>query len=165
MHQFNINLNELSHRRKRKFHTWGCVALLVLTVTALAFKPLRQHVGPKFWIATGLLTAYLAAYIYFARTAARAQLYIKCDDYALKYKFGMLTKSARVIIWDVIAHVKFGPAYVLFYKRNGKKKNMRIGWLPYNKVVDIKNKIEQVCKEKGIPYEFSKYNKAKTPIK
>lgn len=155
---FDINLNEMSQKRKRLFRVWAYGAMAILVLAGLSLYFLQDMVGHSYWLIAVILLVYLAAYIYFTRVTIKTKLYIKSDEYALEYRFGVLSKSEQIIIWDVLTRVKIGPTYIAFYKRTGKRKVIRLGWLPYSKVVEIKDKIESVCKDKGIKYEIAQYN-------
>lgn len=155
---FDINLNEMSQKRKRLFRVWAYGAMAILVLAGLSLYFLQDMVGHSYWLIAVILLVYLAAYIYFTRVTIKTKLYIKSDEYALEYRFGVLSKSEQIIIWDVLTRVKIGPTYIAFYKRTGKRKVIRLGWLPYSKVVEIKDKIESVCNDKGIKYEIAQYN-------
>ncbi len=137
-----------------------------LIVTALFLASLSIFLTTKNsleWIL--LVTAvYLALYIYFAWITLKAKLFIKADDYCFEYKFGLIKSDKNLIIWDSIKKVKLGPAYIAFYKKSGRKKVVRISWLPYSRVIEIKEKLSLLVESKGIQLEiadFIKYGEKK----
>lgn len=151
MNTFYINLNEMSNKGKRLFSTWLYVALVLVVLIGISLVLLESL---YFNIVT---LVYLLVYIYIARTTYRAKLYIESTDYALVYKFGLMSRSANKIVWETVRRVKLGPAYMTFYKRTGKHKVIKLGWLPYAKVVLIKRLVEEVCIAKGIEYQVAGY--------
>lgn len=159
MDTFYINLNEMSNKRKKLFRIWIIGAIIVAALAVLTFYLVRKGEGSSAWVIWVVFAVYITAYIYYARTTYKAALYIESSNYALDYKFGMLLKSSQTIIWETVKKVKFGPTYIAFFKRSGKRKVVKIGWLPYSKVVEIKDKIEGACKSLNVPYEIADYVK------
>ena len=62
-------------------------------------------------------------------------------------------------MWDVIDKVRIGPTYITFFKKSGKGKKVQLGWLPYKKVVEIKERIQQCSNNKGIEVEIAEFSK------
>lgn len=157
MEMFFIELNELSHKKSRLIRFWlgGAIILIVLLLLSILF---IENAFTRLEILLPIV-AYFAVYIYFTYKSYYSQMYISSDNYALEYKFGMLSKQVKTIIWDTITKVKFGPTYVAFFKRSGKKNTISLGWLPYAKLKEIKEKICEVANEKGIPCEWAEYKR------
>jgi len=84
-------------------------------------------------------------------------MYIRCDDFALEYQFGFFKKVPEKIIWETLDKVKLGFTYITFFKKSGRKKVLKIGWVPYEKLRKIKNNVHSFCTEKRIPVEVAKY--------
>ncbi|MDA3952362.1 MAG: hypothetical protein PF485_01860, partial [Bacteroidales bacterium] len=87
------------------------------------------------------------------------KMFINADDFAFEYQFGFFRKVPDKIIWETITRVKLGFTYITFYKKTGKRKVIQIGWLPYSKVKEIKNKVHSFCIEKGIEVVVAEYYK------
>lgn len=158
MDTFYVDLNEMTHKKGKLLRTWLFGAIIGIAVFLLTIA-LAGNYFRKTAIMLIPLLFYLALYVYFAYTAYRTKLYIRSDDFALEYKFGTLLRSTRTVIWQTVVKVKLGPTYIALFKRTGKKVVVRLGWLPYTKVVEIKSKIEQACSQMNIPCEHSSYNR------
>lgn len=70
----------------------------------------------------------------------------------------MMRKVPDQVIWETLKKVRLGPTYISFIKRSGKKKVIPLGWLPYAKVVEIKDKVHVICTSKGIDVEVAEYH-------
>lgn len=156
MESFYIDLNEMTNKKTKlyKILAIGAVVFIALAVISILL------LGDKFKKAEVpfiVMGVYFALYIYYAWFTSRAKLYIQADEYAVEYSFGMLKRTAEIIIWDTIVKVKLGPTYIAFFKRTGKRKVISLGWLPYAKVVDIKERFCKVCEFKGITCEKAEY--------
>lgn len=104
---------------------------------------------------------YFGLYIYYAWITYKADLFIKGNDSYFEYKFGLLKNSKNFIYWEIVRKVKIGPAYIAFFKKSGRKRTVSISWLPYAKVIEIKDKLIQLCNNKKVTYEvvdFVRYN-------
>lgn len=134
------------------------LALVFLVTSAASFLILYQKDDPKEWIFLGF-GIYALVFIYFGYMGYKAKLYINADEYALEYRFGFFGKVPEKVIWQTLSKVKFGPTYLAFYKRTGKRKVVQLGWLPYAKVVEIKDKVQHICTEKEIVVEVAEYHK------
>ena len=158
MEPFKINLNQSSetgNKYKRFIITLAVVYILSCFAAFLIFylkeDPIEWvFVGAAVW---GLIMAY------FAYIGYKAQLYFSSDDYAIEYQFGFLVKTPTAIIWETIRKVKLGPTYMTFFKRSGKGKKISLGWLPYAKVIEVKDKIKQFADAKGIAVEIGELHK------
>jgi hypothetical protein len=157
MESFFIDLNEMSHKKSKLYKVWAFGALMFVVFGIGSSMLLKNKFSGAMWPIV-IMSVYLLLYIYYAWTTYKANLYIQADDYAVEYSFGMIKRTAEIIIWDTIVKVKLGPTYIAFYKRSGKRKVVGLGWLPYSKVVDIKDKIAKACEFKGVPYEIAEYH-------
>jgi len=163
MKTFNIDLNESTSKepRIRRLLIFGAIICVGFTLASLSiFLTLQSSLEWFFLIAA----VYLALYIYYAWVAYKAELFVKSDTDNFEYKFGVLSSSKNVIMWNVVSKVKIGPAYVAFYKKSGRKKLVNLSWLPYSKVIEIKESVIQMCENKRIKYEkvdFIKYSEKK----
>ncbi|BDX38562.1 hypothetical protein CYCD_19170 [Tenuifilaceae bacterium CYCD] len=158
MKTFFIDLNEMAHKKSKLYKVWAFGALMFVVFGVGTSMLLKDKVDGAMWPII-IMSAYLLLYIYYAWVTYKAKLYIQADDYAVEYSFGMIKRTAEIIIWDTIVKVKLGPTYVAFFKRSGKRKVVSLGWLPYVKVVDIKEKIRKACEYKGVPFEIVDYNR------
>lgn len=156
MESFYVDLNEMSHKKTKLFRIWAFGAIFFIILAVLSFILLRNQFG-RALLTVLIMAVYFTLYIYFAWITYKAKLYIQADRYTLKYSFGMIKQSAESIMWDTIVRVKLGPTYVAFFKRTGKRKVVALGWLPYVKVIEIKDNIEKFCKVKGITCERSEF--------
>lgn len=158
MESFYIELNEMSHKKPRIIKLWiiGAAVLVLLMVLSFVF-----FAGKGYRVVWLLLAAaiYLGIYIYYAYITYTAKMYIQADEFALEYKFGLISRTVNTFMWDTVSKVRLGPAYLAFYKRTGKRKVVSISWLPYAKVVEIKDKISHICEHKGIPCEKADFTK------
>lgn len=157
MEQFSIELNEISHKKAKLIRLWvgGAIVLIALIILSIKFAvdklTMFEMVAPT--------VVYISIYIYLAHRSYNAHIYIKSDEHAVVYKFGVLRKTVKSVIWDTITRVKLGPTYIAFYKRTGKKTVIQLGWLPYVKVREIKEKVCEVAQSKSIPCEWVEYKK------
>jgi Ca2+/Na+ antiporter len=158
MESFYIELNEMSHKKPRIIKLWiiGAAVLVVLLVLSFVFFASKGYRVVWLLLAAAI---YLGIYIYYAYITYNAKMYIQADEFALEYKFGLISRTVNTYMWDTVSKVRLGPAYLAFYKRTGKRKVVSISWLPYSKVVEIKDKICQICEHKGIPCEKADFTK------
>lgn len=158
MEPFKINLNQSSEtgNKYKRFIITLAIIYFASSIAAFLFFYLKNDPVEWFFIgaaAWGLIMAY------FAYIGYKAQLYFSADDYAIEYQFGFLVKTPTTIIWETIRKVKLGPTYMTFFKRSGKGKKISLGWLPYAKVIEIKDKIKQFADAKGIAVEIGELHK------
>lgn len=146
---------ETSGRYKRFLVILG---IFFIIISVLSFVFLFRRDNPMEWLFV-VLGIYALIFIYFAYTGNKVKLYISADDYAIEYQFGFFVKTPNAIIWETINKVKLGPTYIAFLKRSGKGKVVHIGWLPYAKVIEIKNKIKCFSESKGIKVEVAEFTK------
>lgn len=156
MESFYIDLNEMTNKKAKLFRILiiGAIIFIVLAVLSIFLMGEEYKSAEVPFIIMGV---YFLLYIYYAWYTSKAKLYIQADEYAVEYSFGMIKRTSEIIIWDTIVKVKLGPTYVAFFKRTGKRKVIGLGWLPYAKVVDIKEKICSICQFKGIICEKADY--------
>ena len=163
MSSFYIDLNEFSSKKPRIFRLLilGAIVCLSLVLSSLSiFLTMNSSLEWFFLIAA----IYVALYIYFAWITFKTKLYVKADAKGIEFKFGIRSKTANYINWDLIKRIGIGYAYLSFVKKSGKRRRIQLGWLPYSKVVDIKEKVIEMCKYRGIAFEmidFIKYPSAK----
>lgn len=156
MESFYIDLNQLSSKKSKLFRVWA-VGAVVFTVFGLLLTLIfKKHVG-RAELPIVAIAVYFLLYIYFAWVTYKSKLYIQADEYSVEYKFGMLKGSSEKVIWETVVKIKIGPTYIAFFKRSGKRKVIRLGWLPYSKVIEIKNRVCSVCEFKGIRCEKSEF--------
>lgn len=163
MDSFYIDLNEMSSKKPRikRLLLFGACLCLGLFLSSLSI--LISFNSRLEWVFL-IAVLYLALYIYYAWITYKAELFVKADSSIFEYKFGLLKNSKNIIMWDVVSKVRLGPAYVAFFKKSGRRKMVRLNWLPYSKVIEIKDKIIQMCDSKRIKYEkvdFVKYTEKK----
>ncbi|HAN19447.1 MAG: hypothetical protein A2X13_02110 [Bacteroidetes bacterium GWC2_33_15] len=158
MEPFSINLHEMTNKGTRYKRLLIILTLFFLAVSVLTFWLLSRYDNTNIWFFLGL-GIYFLLYIYFGFVGYNSKMFINSDEYALEYQFGFFSKVPDKIIWETITKVKLGFTCITFYKRTGKRKVMEIGWLPYTKVKEIKNKINCFCTEKGIAVEVAEYHK------
>lgn len=156
MELFNIDLNEMTNKKSKLYKIWAFGAVIFLFTAISSVILFQKQFGKAEWPII-ILAVYFLLYVYYAWITFKAKLYIKSDEYAAEFSFGMLKRTSEAIIWDTIVKVKLGPTYIAFYKRTGKRKVIRLGWLPYAKVVEIKDSIYKVCEQKAIACEIAEY--------
>ncbi len=153
MKSFYINLNQTAEKgsRYRKFLVNTAIVLaLLLLVTYLILYSMNVD---NLWIYY-ILGFYVAAFIYVAFSGYKTEMYISADENALEFQTGFYQRTPFSILWASIGKVKIGPTYITFFKRSGRKKTLRMGWLPYEKLTEIKSKIENLCLELDIEIEY-----------
>lgn len=157
MDTFSIELNEIGHKKSKLIRLWVSGAIILIASMVLSF----YLIGNDLTRLAVLIPIVLevAIYIYFAFVTYNAHVYIQSDAYALEYKFGMLSKTPKSIIWETITKVKIGPTYIAFFKRSGKRTTISLGWLPYVKLKEIKDKVCAVAQHKGITCEWAEYKR------
>jgi hypothetical protein len=160
---FKIDLDEYSSKKPRIIRLLIYGAFICLSLIAISFSislAFRSYFENLLFITS----IYLALYIYFAWITFKTKLFVRADDKGIVFKFGYHESSKNFIFWDSINGVRIGYAYITFYKKSGKQKRIQLGWLPYSKVLEIKEKFIEICESKGITYEivdFIKYPKLK----
>lgn len=154
---FSIELNEIGHKKSKLIRLWIVGAIILIITMALSFYLIGNDATRMAVLVPIVLE--VAIYFYFAYSTYNAHVYIQSDSYAIEYKFGMLSKIPKSIIWETITKVKIGPTYIAFYKKSGKRTTLNLGWLPYVKLKEIKEKICAATHDKGIRCEWSEYKK------
>lgn len=158
MEPFKINLNQMAETSGRYKRFLLILALVLVIVSVVVFILFSHENNPKEWIF--LSYGFIAImYIYFAYVGYVAKIYFSADNFAIEYQFGFFMKTPTAIIWEVIDKVRLGPTYITFFKKSGRGKKVELGWLPYKKVVEIKERIQQYSELKGIKIEVAEYNK------
>ena len=158
MEPFRINLNQMAETSGRYRRFLIILSVLFIAAATVSFLILNQQDDPKEWIflAFGI---YGLGFIYFAFAGRKAKIYFSADEFAIEYQFGFFMKTPTAIMWDVIDKVRIGPTYITFFKKSGKGKKVQLGWLPYKKVVEIKERIQQCSNNKGIEVEIAEFSK------
>jgi hypothetical protein len=158
MESFNINLNQTTETGNRYKKFLVILMVLFLAAAILSFLILNQQNDPREWIflAFGI---YGLGFIYFAYAGRKAKIYFKADAFAIEYQFGFFLKTPTSIMWDVIKKIRLGPTYITFSKKSGKDKKVQLGWLPYTKVIEIKDKVNSFAQSKGIDIEIAEFSK------
>ena len=157
MQPFSINLNEMTDKGGRYKRLVITLSAIYIITSAIAIWLLYQSKNLNIWLFVGL-TVYFLFFIYFGFVGYNAKMYINIDDFAFEYQFGFFTKVPEKIIWETITKVKLSFTHITFYKKSGKRKVVEIGWLPYVKVKEIKNKVHCFCTEKGVQVELAEYH-------
>ncbi|QKG79405.1 hypothetical protein [Tenuifilum thalassicum] len=157
METFSIELNEISHKRSKLIRLWIVGAVILIASIFLSFLLIGDDFK-KLAVVLPLLIQ-VSIYIYFAYVTYNARIFIQSDSYALEYKFGLVSKMPKSIIWETVKKIKFGPTYISFNKKSGKKVTISLGWLPYAKLKEIKEKVYQVAQSKSIPCEWAEFKK------
>jgi len=158
MQPFSINLNEMTDKGGRFKRLLITLAVIYIVTSAIAFWLLYKNNELTIWLFAGL-TVYFLFFIYFGFIGYNSKMYINNDDFAFEYQFGFFTKVPEKIIWETITKVKLSFTHITFYKKSGKRKVVEIGWLPYNKVKEIKNKVHCFCTAKAITVEIAEYHR------
>jgi len=158
MEPFSINLNQMADKGTRYKRLVIILALLFAATSALAYFLILKNNNPNLWIIVGW-AIYFLLYLYFGYVGYNTKMFINADDFALEYQFGFFSKVPDKLIWETITKVKLGFTYIAFYKKTGKRKIIKIGWLPYAKVKKIKNMVNSICTEKGIDVVIAEYHK------
>lgn len=148
---FYIDLNEdWEHhwQTERKIMIAGIVVLLIICTLNIIVT--KNNYNRAIYIA--LLLFYVVAMAYSYRIRIRTKYYVRSDAQMLEFKLHAMERLKQQLLWESIEHVKFGATYVAFYKRTGKRKQLKMGWLTYDSVLRIKHQLQQACTERGIPY-------------
>ena len=156
MEPYSINLNQMVDKGSRYKRLLLILALIFLVTSAIIFWLLYKKDNPNEWIFLGL-GVYFLLFIYFGFVGYNAKMFINCDDFAFEYQFGFFNKVPEKIIWETLTKVKLGFTYIAFYKKTGKRKVIKVGWLPYQKVKEIKNTVQAICDEKGIMVDVAEF--------
>lgn len=158
MDSFSINLSEAEEKGGKFKRFFGLLAIIFIATGVTIF--LLSHLVSS-TILYILLAGYLLQFIYFLYllfSGYKTKMFINGDDYALEMQFSMVKKVPEQVIWQTLKKIRIGPTYIAFYKRTGKRKIIQLGWLPYTKVVDIKEKVQRICRSKGIEVEIAEYH-------
>lgn len=152
MNDFFVNLNEYSTKKQKVFRTLIFGGLLFIGVMILSFLLLWFfNKAAEYLVAT--ITVYLIIYFYFAWFSFKTKLYLKADKSCITIKFGIRNSSKDIILWDTIRKVRIGPTYIAFYKKSGRRRRYMLGWLPYAKVIEIKDNLIALLDSIGVDYE------------
>jgi hypothetical protein len=158
MEPFLINLNEMTDKGTRYKRLLLILSFVFFVTSALTYWLLYNSGQTNIWIFLGI-GIYLVLFIYFGFVGYNAKMYINNDDFAFEYQFGFFSKVPEKIIWETITKVKLSFTHITFYKKSGKHKVVEIGWLPYTKVKEIKNKVHCFCTAKAIAVEIAEYHR------
>ncbi|MDY6802059.1 MAG: hypothetical protein SVU94_12670 [Bacteroidota bacterium] len=151
-----INLNQTADKGRR-FKRFILILSLVFLASAIGVTwLLYQKHDMETWIFISL-GIYFLLFLYFGYIGYNAKMFIRCDDFALEYQFGFFKKIPEKIIWETVDKVKLGFTSITFFKKSGRKKVLKIGWVPYEKLKIIKNNVHSFCAEKRIPIEVAEY--------
>jgi hypothetical protein len=157
MEPFSINLNQTANKGSRHKKLVIILALIFLVTALIIFWILYKKDNPVEWIFLGL-GIYFLLFIYFGYVGYNTKMFINSDDFALEYQFGFFKKVPERIMWETVKKVKLGFTSITFFKLTGRSKVIRVGWLPYHIVKEIKNHIQAICNEKGIQVEVAEYH-------
>lgn len=155
MEPFSINLNQMADKGAR-YKRLLVILTITFAITSAGIYLLLLKGGKNEWQFLGW-ALYFLLYLYFGYVGYNTKMFINADDFALEYQFGFFKKVPQKIIWETVSKVKLGFTYVAFYKKSGKRKVIKIGWLPYAKVKEIKNMINSICEEKNIEVSIAEY--------
>lgn len=158
MEPFKINLSQMAETSGRYRRFLIVLALIFIVISAISFGVFHNKHDYREWL-FAILGVYAIAFIYFAFAGHKAQLYLSADDFAIEYQFGFFVKTPSSIMWQTVNKVKLGPTYMAFLKRSGKGKKIHLGWLPYSKVIEIKEKIKLFSEAKGIEVEVADFHR------
>lgn len=158
MEPFKINLNQMAETSGRYRRFLITMAVCLIIASALSFATFYNKHNNSEW-AFILLGVYAIVFTYFAFTGYKVKLFFGADEFAIEYQFEFFIKTPNTIIWETLTKIKLGPTYITFFKRSGKGKKVHIGWLPYAKVIEIKNKLKCFSESKGIPVEVAGFTK------
>ncbi len=158
MEPFSISLSEMTDKGSRYKRLLIILSASFLATSLAAYFLFFKGNNSNIWIFLGW-GIYFLLYIYFGFVGYNTKMFVNGDDFALEYQFGFFSKVPDKIIWETVTKVKLGFTYIAFYKRTGKRKVIQIGWLPYSKVKEIKNKVNSFCNEKGINVEVAEFHK------
>ena len=158
MEGFKINLNEMAHTSGRYRRFVLLLASILIILSTLSFFILHSLNNFTEWL-FAMLAIYAIGFAYFAYKGNKAQLYLSADDFAVEYQFGYFAKTPISIMWQTIKKVRLGPTYIAFFKKSGRGKRLHIGWLPYTKVIEVKDKIKAFAEAKNIEVEMADFSK------
>ena len=155
---FYIDLSHLLSGNLRIEHKiWqvsSAVLLILAAINVVVAKDLYTRV-----VYALMLVCCIAAIFYYRHPRRNGKLYVRSDAQMLEYKLGHVRYAKQQLLWESIAKAKFGPTYIRFFKRTGRRKTLKLGWLPYELVVNIKQQLMSACDERGIAYEVAEFTK------
>lgn len=157
MEPCSINLNQMKDKGRRYKRLVFILTLIFLVSSAIISWLLYRKDSANEWFFVGLFF-YFLLFIYFGFVGYNSKMYIHCDDFVLEYQLGFLKKVPEKIMWETLSKVKLGFTSITFFKKSGRKKVLKIGWVPYEKLKKIKNTVQSICTEKGIELEIAEYH-------
>lgn len=155
---YYIDLNEITRKRSRTIRLLALGAgacLLLVIITFLVFLKSKSSIE---WPLL-FQTVYLLFYIYFAWITLKAKIFIKADSNGIVFKFGIRNRSKDYLLWETVSRIKIGPTYITFLKRSGRMKKIPLGWMPYKKVIEVKETLVELSESKNIPYEIVEFER------
>lgn len=158
MEPFHINLNKTEETSGRFKQFIIILSAITIVIAAVSYFLFFRNNEVRIWFFIPFLI-YLGIFIYFAYIGYKAKIYFMSDEFAIEYQFGFFKQRPTTIIWETVHKVKIGPTYISFLKRSGRGKKLELGWLPYKKLVEIKERIEHCAQKKEIIIEIAEYNK------
>ena len=158
MKTYYIDLNEITRKRARAIRLLALGAGICLLLIVITFLVFLKNKSSLEWPLL-LQTVYLLFYIYFTWITLKAKIYIKADSNGIVFKFGIRNRSKDYILWETVSRIKIGPTYITFLKRSGRKKKIPLGWMPYKKVIEVKETVVELSESKNIPYEIVEFER------
>lgn len=149
-------MNEISTKKVRivRLLVFGAIVCLVFVALSIfVFLKFKTSLEWIFFISA----IYIALYFYFAWITYKSKLFIKADRDGIDFKFSIRSNSKNYFLWDSVSKVRIGYAYLAFYKKSGRRRKIQLGWLPYVKVVDIKEKVIEMCEDRSIKFEMADF--------
>lgn len=158
MKPFSISLSEMTEKGTRFKRLLIILSSVFIATSLVAYFLFLKGNNSNIWIILAF-GVYLLLYVYFGFVGYNKKMFVSGDVFAFEYQFGFFSKVPSIIIWETVTKVKLGFTYIAFYKKTGKRKLIKIGWLPYSKVKEIKNMVNSICIEKGIEVVIAEYHK------
>ncbi|MBE9467887.1 MAG: hypothetical protein IMY72_06130 [Bacteroidetes bacterium] len=74
---------------------------------------------------------------------------IKIDDVSLNFKPSSIRKE-NLVLWKEIGSIEIKVNKLIISSKEKNLISIELGWIPYNDLIEIKNEIEKIAKEKNI---------------
>ncbi len=155
---FHIDLSNVLNANSRiEQKIWRISITVLIALTAINTITAKETFIRLVY--ASMLVLMLIAVIYYRRVSRNGQLFIRSDAQMLEYKLGYMRYAKQQLLWESVARVKFGPTYIRFFKRTGRRKTLKLGWLPYDTLLRIKQQLMAACDEQNIAYEVAEFKK------
>ncbi len=152
-----VYIDFVSRPYQQKTSKTGKILLSIL-VLSVVFAYVYMYIQAKmhpffvyFWSIYGILGLY-QVFTGKSFISIFGKAYIKINRQEIIYKPNLFKKK-KIIDWQDIVSLKQKAGYLLFENRNAEELKLPYSNMEYAKVQEVKSKIEEIAKEKGIKYQ------------